>query len=880
MILIFKRGSVFKGTIGSEKIDAEGNTFPLISLPVNEAGSPTELNDFQWWAYTDQWNQWLKKNPREWTAESEESQIDKSERIWEEIFNRPNPYSQFFNFQVSSVLEKGRLSSFDEFAKLHEAEEADASGVTKKFIKLGYAIESLAKAGKMKADLALDDVREGEKIAVVVDFKDEEGNPIPESRQALRFAKIKDTSKLTLALVDYSIPIGEIKDDTGSLLKKVGEYAAAVLVGGVAVGSLILVGQVAGGLASAWALNKAVKGVYSNFVKSQSVSNVVKGPGMWDKLKSFGSSIFGRGAASSASTVANAAKTVLPSGAYVEGGIAYNAAGTALRGAAKQSVQAAAARTVAAGAAEAGAAAAGGSGLLAAEASNPVGWIVAAASVVAGAGQQLYNWMSDKQAPRFSDVDDFAKGEFKPSEIPVGKPITVCWTSDGGAGFWGGVLKVLTISKDDTRTTMNLVKVGDFNGRSIFILLDVHSKSMEQTIKENDLILLSFDNDDSFERGYLDNDDLEFNTIAIPDMKAFMISTSFVGYCGWSEMQEAYEKAPDVPFYVPENAPSEYQFNYTNSKGEKINVNGTLLSPEELEQMNIDEILPTSSTTAASESFQDYRNYKLISEDSKVLSFSEFSSSIILEADDKEKEKTDSKKEKEEIIDQWVNDYTKDSNKAKGQEIQTKQAESSYGQVSMPVYKATEIQFVDPNSRGEAPRFRYFIVGDESLDAEKEEAINVEVTSNDAVNAPRYGLATYIPPAPPEEETEEETGVEPISAVEPEEDKEFVTNRDDVDVKQKKNSLVISDTETETEEDVNVLEDFVTEVDKKELGIKDWKNLTKMTVRYDSAKNPIKVILRNKFGGSDKVRRIRKGEAGFDAAVDLINRVKAGIKYD
>ena len=49
MITIFKRGSVFKGTIGSEKIDAEGNTFPLISLPVNETGSPTELNDFQWW---------------------------------------------------------------------------------------------------------------------------------------------------------------------------------------------------------------------------------------------------------------------------------------------------------------------------------------------------------------------------------------------------------------------------------------------------------------------------------------------------------------------------------------------------------------------------------------------------------------------------------------------------------------------------------------------------------------------------------------------------------------------------------------------------------------------------------------------------------------
>ena len=873
MILIFKKGSVFKGTIGNEKIDAEGNTFPIIQLPVNETGSPTELNDFQWWAYTDQWNQWLKKNPREWTAESEESQIDKAEKIWEEIFNQPNPYSQFFNFQVSSVLEKGRLSSFDEFAKLHEAEEADASGVTKKFLKLGYAIESLAKAGKMKADLALDDVREGEKIAVVVDFKDEEGNPIPESRQALRFAKIKDTSKLTIGLIDYSIPIGEIKDDTGSLLKKVGEYAAAVLVSGIAVGSLILVGKVAGGAAGAWALSKGAKGLYGKLVKPQAITNVVKGPGMWSKVKTFGSSIFGRGAG----TVANAARTVLPSGAYVEGGLAYNAAGTALRGAAKQSVQAAAARTVAAGAAEAGAAAAGGSGLLAAEASNPVGWIVAAASVVASAGQQLYNWMSDKQAPRFSDVDDFAKGEFKPSGIPVGKPITVCWTSDGGAGFWGGVLKVLTISKDDTRTTMDLVKIGDFGGRSIFILLDVHSKSMEQTMKENDLILLSFDNDDTFERGYLDNDDLEFNTIAIPDMKAFMISTSFVGYCGWGDMQEAYNKAPDVPFYVPENAPSQYQFNYSNSKGEKINVSGSLLSADELDQINIEEIMPISLPGSTSESFQDFRNYKLVNENTKVLSFSEFSSSLIFEAE----EKDDSK---EEIIDQWVKDYTNDSNKAKAQDIQAKQDESPYGQVSMPVYKATEIRFVDPASKGQTPTFRYFIVGDESLDAEKDEAINVEVTSDDAVNAPRYGLATYVPPAPPKEETEEDTegqtGVEPIPAIEPEEDREFVTNRDDVDVRQRKNSLVISDTETETEEDVNVLEDFVTEVDKKELGIKDWKNITKMTVRYDSAKNPIKVILRNKFGGSDKVRRIRKGEAGFNAAVDLINRVKAGIKYD
>ena len=61
-------------------------------------------------------------------------------------------------------------------------------------------------------------------------------------------------------------------------------------------------------------------------------------------------------------------------------------------------------------------------------------------------------------------------------------------------------------------------------------------------------------------------------------------------------------------------------------------------------------------------------------------------------------------------------------------------------------------------------------------------------------------------------------------------------------------------------------------------------NLYFLNLNISKSFNPVlsifEVILRNKFGGSDKVRRIRKGEAGFDAAVDLINRVKAGIKYD
>ena len=91
--------------------------------------------------------------------------------------------------------------------------------------------------------------------------------------------------------------------------------------------------------------------------------------------------------------------------------------------------------------------------------------------------------------------------------------------------------------------------------------------------------------------------------------------------------------------------------------------------------------------------------------------------------------------------------------------------------------------------------------------------------------------------------------------------------------------MVISDAATSDEEDINIVEDFVTDDDKKQLGIDDWKTITKITLIRDLNKNPKKVVLRNNLGGADKVRRIRKGEAGFDAAVDLANRVKSGIKY-
>lgn len=880
MILVYKRGSKFKGNL--EDPTKDGDIFPLISLPVNAEGADTDLNDFQWWAYTDKWVEWLKKNPREWQAEGEESIFTKSEKLLEEIFTQPNPYRDFFNFQINSLITEKRLSTFDEFVKIYEAEGSEST-VTKSFVKLGYAIQSLAKSGKLKAELELDSLPEKEKFAIVVDFLNDAGQAVVESRQALRFTKIKDTKKLTLALVDYSIPLGEIKDDSQGYLKKVAEYASQVLVAGITVGSIILAGQLlTSGLAGGWLLSKGARGIYKNYFKPETIAKAGK-TGTWSSIKNFASSLFGRGGAGAATS---AARVTLPSGAFVEGGLAYSSTLTGnqlLKGAAAQSTKAAAQRIVASGAAEA--ATAGAGGVVAAESTNPIGWILLAAQAVGSIGQQSYNWFSSKQAPRFGEVEDFAKGSFNPGSIPVGVPITICWTSDGGAGFWGGVLKAIAFSKDDTRTTMDLVKIGDFGGRSIFILLDVHSKQMEQALQENDLILLAFDSDETFERGTFDNDDLEFETIAVKDMKEFSIGTSFIGYSTWSDMEEAYGAAPDVPYYVPENAPSEYEFNYVDAKGRQVNVSGSLLSPSEIEEVGIDAFIPGSEPV--SESFNQNSNYTIVNESNKVLSFAEFSSSMVYEKDEKE-EKAEGKKNEvevpsvEDLEKNWASDFEKSEEvQRRTEEVSSRNASSEYSQVSIPVYRASSVQFVDPNSKGETPDFKFFIVGDESLDATPEEPITVEVTSDESVNAARFGLATYTPPKE-EEEEETETEVEEVEPIEPltaEEPKEFVTTPDDVNIKDKSRRLVISDAATSDEEDINIVEDFVTDDDKKQLGIDDWKTITKITLIRDLNKNPKKVVLRNNLGGSDKVRRIRKGEAGFDAAVDLANRVKSGIKY-
>jgi hypothetical protein len=880
MILLFKKNSTFTA---SKDPDKSGSVFPLINLPTNIEGTPTDLNDFQWWSYTDKWQEWLKKNPRSWTAEAE-SYFELGKSLLENIEQADDFYRQFFEFEVNSLTTSGHLSGFDEFLKVYEAEEKSGDP-DKRAIRFMYAIEALEKSGELKTTLELDGLEEGKQYAVVIDPFDEAGTTVPEGRQALRFKKIKDTPNLIVAEVDYSIPLEqELNMDAKTYIAKVNDFLTQVFTAGFGLVGILVAAKVAGGIASALLLRKAARGIF----KGKNTIRAVAGRGALDTLKSF----FGGSPSLKGRTVR------LPNGVFVKNGIPYvrqaggvtrKLGGAVGNAAIKRAKQKLSGKLAAKGATKAGGKLAG-RGI--SKFLGPVGLVLAAVDVV----QSTYNWFSKNQAPRYGEVDDFASKTFEPGKIQTGKPITICWTNDAGGGWASYVFST------DTRTTMDLIKVADIGGLSYFLLLDVHSKELKNLITRNELVVLAFNSDDKFEHGLADNDDLEFETIALQSTEEHMVATSFYGYCDWDQMEKAYAEAPDEMYFVPEEAPDSYEFNFQNQDGNKLNVAGKLMGQEDLKNAGVDKILVSLAGENQQEVKENFASpqKQILNENLRLVSFSDFK--MISEAEESEEDnpilnpfgrkkedqnKKDSKKSEDlSSEEEWAEDFeSSEKFKTNKEKIMQREEDSPYSRFATPIYRISTIQFVDPNIKQQAPEIAYFVVGEESFDASPGDPIVVEVTTDDPVYNPRYGLATYEAPKKDDSGSEKEEADE-IAPLTPGPEKgskdKIKASPDDVQIVDKKRRLVIKDDpDGDAGEDVNVAEEFLTPEQRKELGIENWKTVTKVTLVYDRDKKPTKVILRNKEAGilGDRIRRIRKGQAGFEAAVKFAEEIKDRISY-
>ena len=817
MIVLFKKGEVYKA----------GDSFPLISIPIETEGESREFNDFQWWAPTDKWNEWIKAHPRDWQAESEIQEENFRKKLYENLVTEGeiNPAVLDFN-SFNLILEE-------------ESQNTDSVGITssepateeqkKNYTKFVFAYNKLKEAGTIKNEIQISSLSKGEEYAIVCDLPGNDGSPVVETRQAYRTKIVSDLPNSLLAKIDESIPFGKFEEGVsmGDQIIKIAKDGGRIIAGGV-----VAVGIVAGGI---WATK--------SYLKRAATRAALNGG------KSWFSRIFSSGVEKSVAS--NAAKSVVNPATASELELATGVSAEALGTAGSTEVIVSSTAPVAAE-----------TGFGAFLASNPVGWITAAVILATETIQRIVNFTSDDQAPRLGQIEDegWAKDKFMPGTIPDGEAITVCWTQSAGNGWFTDVLW-----NEDTRTTMDLIKIGNFKGKSIFLLVQINSKEYDAILKSKEMVLLAFDQNAKFDRTWYDNDDLEFEMITIEkgDTKN-VISTVFDGYCSWEEMQSAYNGADDSFIGVPENAPEEYSFHYKSGKGDRdVNVTGTLI--KDISSLDVMKSSFASGETSSNESNTYQIDWKNIP-NSDILSFSDFSKIPLT------------------VVRTFEADETADTEPQVDPEKENKYLTQTE---KIAAYEVTNIEFADKSLEDQdLPELRTFIVPNNYLEATDDEKIVVQPVQNVTLKYPRRGtiiieseeapepIPVGIEGATGENEPDIEGGV-PVE-VTPDEIK--IKYRDDPDAL---NSIGIPDVtkikDKDKDDNIKIL-DMITPEEKKDLDMEDWDYIKKVKI-YKDGKSGEPIMIKFKSGGitGDRKRKIKADDENFDTALKVANRIQAGF---
>ena len=820
MIVLFKKGETYKA----------GGVFPVVSIPVEGKGEAKDFNDFQWWAPTDKWNTWLKANPRSWQAESEETEKDFRKRLYESLVEEGEIDSKVLDFtSFNSLLEADAAGSGSAVAV--SSAEQPTEEQKKNYTKFVFAYNRLKEGGKIKDELNASSLKKGEDYAIIWDLPGNGGASVVETRQAYKSKVVSDLPNGVLVKIDESIPFGKFQEesDAGNTLMKIAGFGGQILAGGVAAAAAI-----GGGL---WATKK-VAGVAARLVARKEIKGGV----------SWLSRIFGSGAGKGVAS--NAAKTA----GYYKDGVLQQFVGKIPKGSAFVEVGASTIPGVVATETAAGISAA------------TVGWIAAAVAVTAGVVQRLVNWTSDAQAPRLGDIEDegWAKDSFMPGTIPDGEAITICWTQDAGNSWFTDILW-----NEDTRTTMDLIKLGNFKGRSIFLMVQINSKEYDAVLKSKEMILLSFEENAKFDRTWYDNDDLEFEMIAVEKGESNnIISTIFEGYCSWEEMEGAYRGADDSFVGVPENAPDEYSFHYKLGKGDRdINVTGTLI--KDLASLDVMKTTFAAGSPAPNESASTFNleiDWKKISESSEVLKFSDFSKLPLtavptFEAEgDEAAAPTDPDKE-----DKYLTQTEK-----------------------IAAYEVKTIEFADKALEDQQlPDLKTFIVPNNYLEATDNEEILVQPIQDVTLKYPRRGTITVESEAAPEPIPVGVEGVTGATGPDIEGGVPIEVTTDEVKIKYRDNPEILNKIgiddatkikDRDREDKIKFL-DMITPEEKKELGIEDWDWIKKIKV-YKDGKTGEPYLIKFKSGGldADRKRKITAKDPNFDTALKVANRIQAGFK--
>ena len=590
---------------------------------VAKTGMEVDLEDYQWHCPAAEFEEYLKhtgraydKDSGDWTSESEEiEEIEEKER-------KISKYSDFLN-------EKERLDSLNEFNLLgNTGTNVTGKGMTysgddpdfqkgkltqdqRRLVRFIFTRNSLRNSGKMEKELDLTKLKPGQRIEIFVTaFDSETGESDDKSMVAICFL----VDAVILAQGDLSVPmvVGKIEqlspnlgsdggggfvgvleavvDSLSSIWGKLGEVLGTTtgkIFGGIAAltglsqtqffGSLTALRAIhiwrkttllASGQWKVGMIGRAIKRG-GNFLKSpitgplsmiknyrtyRKAAFMRKGRNAFEGWKLARYIMFGKKLVTTTRAVGVAAR-----GARILGGVA--------------------------------------------KWSNPIGWALLAADAFGSA----MNYTSDNQAPSWEPIiggegDAMkayahkgglcpnAKNSFTPSNIKVGETITLCWTQNPESGF---ALAFSFIMSRSTRTTMNITKINDFDdGKlSMFLINSVNYKGLWDKIKTFDLRFLFIKNG-TYEEGYQDdNIGAYFLGAKInPDSKDGVLPVSYYGHCDpVTFISESLETEGQLVI-VDESAPQIFYFHFEDSESNIINVTGSKITNENLQNASEAEI--------------------------------------------------------------------------------------------------------------------------------------------------------------------------------------------------------------------------------------------------------------------------------------------------
>lgn len=616
---------------------------------VKKSGMEIDLEDFQWYCPAEEFEAYLKstgrkynKNSGDWTSESEETE-EKERKI--------STYSDFLN-------EKEKSESLNEFRGIpflgnvgtnvtgkgleYEGDDPDfqkgkLTEDQKKLVRFLFTRNHLRNKGKMEKELDLTKLKQGQRIVIFVTALDPEtGKYDDKSMVAITY----EVDAVILAQGDIGVPMvagkisqispnlgsedggftgvldavvqtvasvwdklnGVLETATGQILAGIAAYGAASSIwGGLGIGAIAVfhfsrrAAKINAYVSSGNKLYQGVKGYArarklakatsftartGRYLKDTKIGKFVRYPltvlknyKNWKKIKNANSALRGWKA------------------------VRYIAFGKQLRALGKTASLAAKGSRILGGVAKW---------------SNPIGWALLAVDVVGSA----MNYTSDNQAPSWDPIiggegDAMvaytgdgglcpnASNSFTPEDIKIGETITLCWTQNPESGF---AMALSFVMSNSTRTTMNITKISNFPGLSMFLINSVNYKGIWDEIKGFDLRFLFIKNG-TYEEGYMDDNIGTYflGAKSNPDSKDGVLPISYYGHTDFTTFVDTATKMGDQLVIVEKNAPKTFYFHFEDSESNIINVTGSKITDEDLENASEEEVRsfftvePTSS---------------------------------------------------------------------------------------------------------------------------------------------------------------------------------------------------------------------------------------------------------------------------------------------